>query len=192
MERPDGSYPKRFRTAVRLLMKKTGKETLPGTSTPAFLPGLRSAELMGYYYPDRPDLATAVLLLDAVRTGDMTLSAVRDAVGDGAADRIETALPPARAGDDWREPRAALLNGARDPDALRLLVADAMEALGRVERDLGHPWIGAEGWDRLDVERDDALWYGRELIASARRAGLGDDFLLAAFDARVKRLATHT
>lgn len=171
-----------------MLMEASGKKLLPGSSAPAFLAALRCAEVMGYYYPDRPELARAAVLLEAVRSGEVTLKRVRKKLGGATAELIGSALPPAVAGDGWRERRAALLDGTSDPDALRLLVGDAMEALGRVERDLGHPWIGAQGWERLHVTRDDALWYGRELIASARRAGIGEDFLLSAFAARVERL----
>ena len=197
MERPDGTYPKRFRKAVRLVMAASGKRTLPGTCTPAFLPSLRTAETVGYYYPDRPDLARAAVLLHAVRDGDLSLKKVRKEIGDETAVLVASALPPASerrggaAGDDWRTPRAALLAADPDPDALRLLAASAHEALGRLERDLGHPWIGAEGWARLDVGRDDALWYARELIASARRSGIGEDFLVGALAARLERLAAH-
>lgn len=163
----------RFEDALLYATRLHAAQTRKGSGVPYVSHLLAVASLVLEAGGDE-DTAIAALLHDAAEDqgGLATLAEIRTRFGDAVADIVsacsdtfEEPKPP------WHERKRAYIAHLRDaPPEVRLVsCADKLHNARAIATD--HRQIGDALWDRFHADRDDVLWYYRELTAIFREHG---------------------
>jgi (p)ppGpp synthase/HD superfamily hydrolase len=161
----------RFEKALLFAARRHAKQKRKGTEVP-YVSHLLAVCALVIEQGGTEDEAIAALLHDAIEDRAATLDEIRDRFGDkvagiviGCSDTDEYPKPP------WKARKTAYIEHVKSAGPSERLVsaADKLHNAQSILRD--YRLEGERVWDRFNADKQQTLWYYRELVKALRLHG---------------------